>query len=189
MAIKRKIQLENTMNEEVENMDKNIQETTIQAQETATEVQVPEVTTTESATDIATEDETNATEIVMNAIPFSAKNVTRALATSGGFSIVKARTGNRITLSKQGYEYLGKPNTMKFSFNDTSLIIGGKLPNNNNAFNVKDSNGKAIVYSIPLVTEIAKAFELDFSNRTSMTFGDIQHTKNEDSPIIIVKIK
>ena len=78
---------------------------------------------------------------------------------------------------------------MQFAFSDTSIIIGANLPNNDNDFNVKDSNGKAIVYSTPLVTEIAKAFELDFSNRTSMTFGDIQYTNSEDSPVIIVKIK
>jgi hypothetical protein len=127
--------------------------------------------------------------MVRNATPCSAKNIIRATSNKGGFSIVKAKSGNRTTIAKQGYEYLGKPNTLQFAFSDTSIIIGVNLPNNDNDFNVKDSNGKAIVYSTPLATKIAKTFELNFDNRTTMTFGDIQYTNSEDSPVIIVKIK
>jgi len=184
-----RVQAKTNMNEEVVSMDKNIEEITVQAQTIATEGQAQEANTMESTAEVAVKDEANATEIVMNAVPFSAKNAIKSVANSGGFSIVKARTGSRITLSKQGYEHLGKPSTMQFASNDTSLIIGEKLPNNENDFNVRDSNGKAIVYSTPLVTEVAEAFELNFDNRTSMTFGDIQYTNNEDSPVIIVKIK
>lgn len=184
-----RVQAKTNMNEEVVSMDKNIEEITVQAQTIATEGQAQEANTMENTGEVAVKDEANVTEIVMNAVPFSAKNAIKSVANSGGFSIVKAETGNRITLSKQGYEHLGKPSIMQFAFNDTSLIIGEKLPNNKNDFNVKDSNGKAIVYSTPLVTEVAEAFELNFDNRTSMTFGDIQYTKNEDSPVIIVKIK
>ncbi|EKQ55895.1 MULTISPECIES: hypothetical protein [unclassified Clostridium] len=189
MSVKRRIQSENNMNGEVVNMDKNIQETTVQVEPIATKGQVIEATITENTEEIAIRDEANVTEIVRTATPCSAKNIIRATSNKGGFSVVKAQSGNRATIAKQGYEHLGKPNTLQFAFSDTSVIIGANLPNNDNDFNVKDSNGKAIVYSTPLVTEIAEAFELDFSNRTSMTFGDIQYTTSEDSPVIIVKIK
>jgi hypothetical protein len=189
MPVKRRIQAENNMNEEVASMDKNTQEANIQAEATVTEGQALEVTTAENTEEIATIEEANVAEIVRNATPCSAKNSTRAISNKGGFSVIKAQTGNRITIAKQGYEHIGKPNTLQFAFTDTSVIIGANLPNNNNDFNVKESNGKAIVYSTPLVTEIAKAFELDFTNRTSMTFGDIEYTNSEGSPVIIVKIK
>lgn len=189
MSVKRRIQSENNMNGEVVNMDKNIQETTVQAELIETKGQVLEVTTAENTEEIAIKDEANVTEIVRNATPCSAKNIIRATSNKGGFSVVKAQSGNRVTIVKQGYEHLGKPNTLQFAFTDTSVIIGANLPNNDNDFNVKDSNGKAIVYSTPLATEIAEAFELDFDNRTFMTFGDIQYTNSEDLPVIIVKIK
>ncbi|MDR3596449.1 amidophosphoribosyltransferase [Clostridium sp.] len=189
MSVKRRIQPENNMNGEVVNMDKNIQETNVQAEEIVTEGQAPEATITENTEETATIDEANVTEIVRNATPCSAKNIIRATSNKGGFSVVKAQSGNRATIAKQGYEHLGKPRALQFAFTDTSVIIGANLPNNNNDFNVKDSNGKAIVYSTPLVREIAEAFELDFDNRTSMTFGDIQYTNSENSPVIIVKIK
>lgn len=189
MSVKRRMQLENNMNEEVVNMDRNTQEGNVQAEVIATEGQVLEATITENTEETATKEEANVTEIIMNAVPCSAKNIIRATSNKGGFSVVKAQTGNRATIAKQGYEHLGKPCTLQFAFSDTSIIIGANLPNNDNDFNVKDSNGKAIVYSTPLVTEIAEEFELDFSNRTSMTFSDIQYTTSEGSPVIIVKIK
>ncbi|MDU1006882.1 MAG: amidophosphoribosyltransferase [Clostridium butyricum] len=189
MSVKRRTETENNMNGEVVNMDKNTQETNVQAEEIVTEGQPPEATITKNTEETAIIEEANVTEMVRNATPCSAKNITRATSNKGGFSVVKAQSGNRATIAKQGYEYLGKPSTLQFAFTDTSVIIGANLPNNNNDFNVKDSNGKAIVYSTSLVTEIAEAFELDFTNRTSMTFGDIQYTNSEDSPVIIVKIK
>lgn len=189
MSIERSVQQQNNINEEVVNMDKNTQEITVQAEVIATEGQSLEATITENTEETATKEEANVAEIIMKAVPCSAKNSTRATSNKGAFSVVKAQTGNRATIAKQGYEHLGKPSTLQFAFTDTSVIVGANLPNNDNDFNVKDSNGKAIVYSTPLVTEIAEAFELDFSNRTSMTFGDIQYTISEDSPVIIVKIK
>lgn len=189
MSVERSVQQQNNMNGEVVNMDKYIQESTVQAELIEIEGQELKETTEENTEEIATKYEANVTEIIMKAVPCSAKNITRATSNKGGFSVVKAQTGNRATISKQGYEHLGKPSTLQFAFTDTSVIIGNNLPNNDNDFNVKDSNGKAIVYSTPLVTEIAEAFELDFDNRTSMTFGDIQYTNSEDSPVIIVNIK
>lgn len=189
MSVKRRIQAESNMNEEVANIDKNTQEANVQAEATVTEGQELEVTRAENTEEIATIEEANVAEIVKNATPCLAKNSIRATSNKSGFSVVKAQTGNRATIAKQGYEHLGNPSTLQFAFSDTSVIIGANLPNNDNDFNVKDSNGKAIVYSTPLVTEIAEAFELDFSNRTSMTFGDIQYTTSEDSPVLIVKIK
>lgn len=189
MAVIRRIQPEDNMNEEVVNMNKDTQEIIVQAEAIVTEGQAIEATTAENTEEIATIEEDNVTEIIMKAVPCSAKNSTRATSNKGGFSVVKAQTGNRATIAKQGYEHLGKPNTLQFAFSNTSVIIGANLPNNSNDFNVKDSNGKVIVYSTPLVTEISEAFELDFTNRTSMTFGDIQYTNSEGSPVIIVKIK
>lgn len=189
MSVKRRTETEDNMNGEVVNMDKNTQETNVKAEEIVTEGQALEQTITENTEENATIEEANVTEMVSNATPCSAKNIIRSTSNKGGFSVVKAQSGNRATIAKQGYEHLGKPSTLQFAFTDTSVIIGANLPNNDNDFNVKDSNGKAIVYSTPLVKEIAKAFELDFSNRTSMTFGDIQYTTSEESPVIIVKIK
>ena len=180
MSIKR-LQVKTNMNEGAESMNSNVQE-----------IELREEVSTEEKEDISiivTKDDGNVDDIVINATPFSAKNAVRAVAGKGGFSIVKANTGNRTALAREGHEHLGKPKTLQYAFNDTSVFIGKKLPNNCTDFNVKETNGKAIVYSTALVKEIAERFELSFDDRTSMTFGDIQYTNNGDEPVIIVKIK
>lgn len=128
-------------------------------------------------------------ECIADAVPFSAKNTTRSLATKGVFTLVKAKTGNRAVINKEASEYLQNPSTLQFSYNEDSLIIGCKLPNNNNNFNVKAYNNRLIIYSVPLVREIAERFKLDFSNRTSMTFDEAEYTSYEGSPVLIIKIK
>ncbi|MDU2896958.1 MAG: amidophosphoribosyltransferase [Clostridium sp.] len=126
---------------------------------------------------------------VADAVPFSAKNTTRSLATKGVFTLVKAKTGNRAVINKEASEYLQNPSTLQFSYNEDSLIIGTKLPNNNNNFNVKAYKNRSIIYSVPLVREIAERFKLDFSNRTSMTFDEAEYTSYEGLPVLIIKIK
>lgn len=128
-------------------------------------------------------------ECIADAVPFSAKNTARSLATKGVFTLVKAKTGNRAVINKEASGYLQNPSTLQFSYNEDSLIIGTKLPNNNNNFNVKAYKNKSIIYSVPLVREIAERFKLDFSNRTSMTFDEAEYTSYEGSPVLVIKIK
>ena len=135
------------------------------------------------------ENSIEATECIADAVPFSAKNTARSLSTKGVFTLVKAKTGNRAVINKEASEYLQNPSTLQFSYNEDSLIIGTKLPNNNNNFNVKAYNNRLIIYSVPLVREIAERFKLDFSNRTSMTFDEAEYTSYEGSPVLIIKIK
>jgi hypothetical protein len=73
-------------------MDKNTQETNVQAEERVTEGQAPEATITENTEETATIDEANVTEMVRNATPCSAKNIIRATSNKGGFSVVKAQS-------------------------------------------------------------------------------------------------
>ena len=127
-------------------------------------------------------------ECIADAVPFSAKNTARSLATKGVFTLVKAKTGNRAVINKEASEYLQNPSTLQFSYNEDSLIIGTKLPNNNNNFNVKAYKNKSIIYSVPLVREIAERFKLDFSNRTSMTFDEAEYTSYEGSPVLVIKV-
>ena len=135
------------------------------------------------------ENSIEATKCLADAVPFSAKNTARSLATKGVFTLVKAKTGNRAVINKEASEYLQNPSTLQFSYNEDSLIIGTKLPNNNNNFNVKAYKNRSIIYSVPLVREIAERFKLDFSNRTSMTFDEAEYTSYEGSPVLIIKIK
>ena len=156
-------------------------ETVISEEKDVKEDEVSNKTKKENSIEVA--------ECIADAVPFSAKNTARSLATKGVFTLVKAKTGNRAVINKEASEYLQNPSTLQFSYNEDSLIIGTKLPNNNNNFNVKAYNNRLIIYSVPLVREIAERFKLDFSNRTSMTFDEAEYTSYESSPVLIIKIK
>ena len=156
-------------------------ETVISEEKDVKEDEVSNKTKKENSIEVA--------ECIADAVPFSAKNTARSLATKGVFTLVKAKTGNRAVINKEASGYLQNPSTLQFSYNEDSLIIGTKLPNNNNNFNVKAYKNRSIIYSVPLVREIAERFKLDFSNRTSMTFDEAEYTSYEDSPVLIIKIK
>lgn len=185
MPMKR-LQSKNSINEGDESMSNNVQEIELKEEVLNEETAIEAV---EDINETITRKNDSVVEVVMDAIPFSAQNVVRAVAGKGGFTIVKAKTGNRVALAREGHEYLGKPETLQYAFNDTSIFMAKNLPNNYTDFNVKETNGKSIVYSTALVKEIAERFELNFEGKTSMTFGDIQYTNTGDEPVIIVKIK
>lgn len=129
------------------------------------------------------------TDVLSNAKTVSSMNVIRTIGKAGAISIVNADTGKRITIAKECYSAIGNPAKLQFALTDNSLIIGEKVLEDNNDFNVKVSNGKAIIYSSALVKEITENFNLDFSNKTSLTFSDFQYSTTDGVEIMIVKIK
>lgn len=129
------------------------------------------------------------TDVLSNAKKVSSMNVIRTIGKAGAISIVNADTGKRITIAKECYSAIGNPSKIQFALNENSFIIGEKVLEDNNDFNVKVSNGKAIIYSSALVKEITENFNLDFSNKTSLTFSDVQYSNTDGVEIMIVKMK
>lgn len=129
------------------------------------------------------------TDVLSNAKSVSSMNIIRTIGKAGAISVVNADTGKRITIAKECYSAIGNPSKVQFALTDNSLIIGEKVLEDNNDFNVKVSNGKAIIYSSALVKEITENFNLDFSNKTSLTFSDVQYSNTDGVEIMIVKIK
>lgn len=130
-------------------------------------------------------------EILNNSKPVSAKNRSRSYSNcTGAISMVNAKTGMRIVISKESYEELGQPNLLQFALTDDELLIGKVLSNNSDKFNVKNYKNKGVVYSASLVKEITEAFSLDYTNRTSITFSEARFiTEGVDEPILAVKIR
>lgn len=134
-------------------------------------------------------EENIAEDVLCNAKSVISKNIVRSISRAGAISIVNAKTGNRVTIAKECYSAIGNPAKLQFALTDNNLIVGEKVLENNNDFNVKESSGKAIIYSSALVKEITENFSLDFSNRTSITFSDVQYSNADDVQIMIIKIK
>ncbi|ETI90988.1 MAG: hypothetical protein Q607_CBUC00038G0004 [Clostridium butyricum DORA_1] len=135
--------------------------------------------------------ETSIEEFLNNSKPVSSKNRSRSYSNCiGAISMVNAKTGMRIVLSAESYEKLGQPNLLQFALTDDELLIGKLLSNNSDKFNVKNYKNKGVIYSASLVKEITEVFSLDYTNRTSITFGEARFiTDGVDEPILAVKIR
>ena len=120
--------------------------------------------------------------------PSESKAINKCIAEAGAMSIINAKTGKRITISNEIMEVLNNPSKVVISFTENRIAIGEQLPNNDNYFNIKILKSKGVIYSAGIVKEITNMYQLDFSNRTSITFSDVEYAKYEDNVVAIIKL-
>lgn len=139
---------------------------------------------------ILNEGEVNNMKNSLNLIKPKSKDTSRVDITSGGaMTIVNSKdNGKRITISKGSMEYIGNPESVEIGFTEDGIVIGDKLPENGERFTLRKVGSKAVIYSAQLVKEITELFELDFSNRVSITFTDAEHIEME-YPMVKINIK
>lgn len=133
--------------------------------------------------------ENNVKSILKNAVQSESKSVSRESGAAGVVSVVNTKSGKRITLSKKLIVKLNNPKSIQIAFTEDSIIIAEELPDNKSLFNIKINNGKGIIYSAQLVMEITELFNLEFNNKTSITFGEVEYALNDDYVVAIVKAK
>jgi hypothetical protein len=110
--------------------------------------------------------------------------------TSGpvSFGVVNNINGKRLTLSKALAAALGLEDAMEIlpSHDENFLFVGKKLPVDK-AFPGKLSGAdKKICYSAELVERVTTAFNLDFSDKTSMSVNTIEFTEIDGNPVAVV---
>lgn len=135
----------------------------------------------------------NLEEIKESTLEAFIPSISRAVSTKstrgGGVSVVNAKTGKRVSINKKIMDYLKIEDKIQFAFSDDEIAIGKELPNNKNYFNIKMSKGTGIVYCSELVFEITDLYDLDFSDRTSITFDNIQYQSIQGVNVVIVKVR
>ncbi len=103
-----------------------------------------------------------------NAKKFDAKPSAKIQAKNSCLTIVYAKTGKRMELSKSIHEMLGNAEKVDFSFDLKQKIIFAFADENGSS--VKMNKNKAVIYNAPLVKEIIDKFKLDFTEQTSISF-------------------
>lgn len=136
------------------------------------------------------EESVNIKEVLENATHSQAKDTTRSISKAGALSIVNAKTGSRLVFSNKLIERIGNPERVQISYNenDKTIIVGQALGNKEN-YVLKISGKKSIIYCKALVEEITEALELDFNNRTSLTFDTVEYLENDEGQIAIIEIE
>ena len=120
--------------------------------------------------------------------PSESKTINKCSAEAGAMSVINSKTGKRIIVSREIMEKLNKPERIVMSFSEDKIAIGEQLPNNYNYINIKVLKSKGVIYSAGIVKEITDIYKLDFSNKTSITFFDVEYVKYEDNVVAIITV-
>lgn len=114
----------------------------------------------------------------------------KSRVSTGLVTIVNSKKcGKRVELLEKILTGLNNPAKVEIAFNDKEIAIGEDLNKSGTKFNLKKSGKKAIIYSANLVTNLTKSFNLDYSNRTSITFTEGRYGIVAGKPVAIIKIK
>jgi hypothetical protein len=108
-----------------------------------------------------------------------------------GISVVNTeRNGKRVKLTQALLEGLGSPKELQFVPDGEYLIIGPKIPYSTEAVYFSSGKGSNIIYDAGFVQYLTKRFKLDFSERTSFAFKDVElETQDfEDEQITFARI-
>jgi hypothetical protein len=120
----------------------------------------------------------------------SKQHGTRASIEPCVITVVNTKSnGKRITLSGDLIEKIGYSTAIQIAVNDEGIAIGGELPDNDTYFTLRKIGRKGVVYSTELVDEITELFELDFTERSSISFYDVTYLCMEDTEVAFVPLK
>ena len=109
---------------------------------------------------------------------------------ANSITIVHHKNGKRVSITPALYEELGFPQTVQFSIvsEDKVLLIGEDL-GMKNSYPVS-TTGKPTVYKASLTEKIADAFHLDYTNKSSITFSEIEvDSLDDDNKFAVIKMQ
>jgi len=122
--------------------------------------------------------------------PATSTSVSRGSVTPGVLSVVNSeKNGKRVSLPRSVMERLNNPKTLQFAFTDEEIAVGERLSGDNATFTPRrDKEGRALIYAANLVREITEHFGLDFTNRVSITFHDVEYHEVDGYPFAIISV-
>lgn len=127
-----------------------------------------------------------------NFIPSKAIQKAKYVDTSLGLlTIVNSkRNGRRIEFRKELVEKLGVTDTITVCYDEERVIFFKPSEASDTVvFNVRESSGKAVIYSYQLVEELTQFFGLNFDDRVCHTIGEggFDAFEEDGQPVLFVK--
>jgi len=108
---------------------------------------------------------------------------------AGVISIVYTeKSGKRIMLSDKVNTHLNNPVSVQIAFSNEKMIISEKLPSINGDYHPRLSGRKMVIYSTPLVDECIERYNLDYTDRTTITFYDADYGISTSGPFVSIKM-
>lgn len=128
----------------------------------------------------------NVSNLLEGASPCNSKPIPSACKKgSSCVSIINSSCGKRIEFSHQLLTALSEPNNVEVLFNKGFLIIKST---DDAIFSLRKMGSKRGIYSAGLVKEISEKFDLDFSNRTCISFSDFIRIPDDTITAVAIQI-
>lgn len=108
---------------------------------------------------------------------------------SGVCTIVYNHNGKRITPSNEVYEVIGSPTEVSIAYDESYLYIMKSNDKVGREYPVKKTKNRSVIYCGGLLSELVKAVELDFSNKTSLTFYSVEYIESKGITIAKIQLK
>ncbi|MEB4783509.1 hypothetical protein P5G60_17270 [Paenibacillus jamilae] len=108
--------------------------------------------------------------------PSNSKQINRSVVQKGVLTIVNTKAnGKRILIASDVIKKMGNPTQIHVALNDKGIVIGQSIAEN--YFQLKDAANKKVIYSSQLVKEITDAFNLDFSEKTCISYQNVSYVQ------------
>lgn len=127
--------------------------------------------------------------LILDGIRPSVTAPVKRFGEAGVVSVVNSKNGTRVSLAKELYHTLGKPESVQIGFQEGELIIGAALGDGFTDYSLTQQGAKQIIYNKQLVHQITNAFELDFEDRSSITFYEASYEMLNGQVIARISIK
>lgn len=112
---------------------------------------------------------------------------TRGASTKGVLTVVNSqKNGKRVTLSKEIFEKLNEPTSVLVGIYDTKLFITKVDLKSAITGSVCIIGKSRNIYSSDLVFKVTELFNLDFSERVSLTLSTIEWEELNGQPVAII---
>lgn len=112
-------------------------------------------------------------------------DTTRAVGT-GGMSVVNSQNGKRVTLNSAILSELEHRDSVQIAYTDDFIAIANYLGESNTDYSLGKSGKGGVIYNSALVQEIVTRFDLDYSDRTSITFSIADVLEGENGKVVFI---
>jgi hypothetical protein len=120
--------------------------------------------------------------------PSICNHQSRAGGGAGVMSIVNSKNGKRVTLSKNLVEHLGNPKSVQIGLSNHQIAVAEYFSDEYTSYSWCTGGAKSIIYSSELVKQLTDQYGLDFRNRTSITFAEVEYIEHEGKMIALITV-
>lgn len=116
----------------------------------------------------------------------SISNPVNRIPEAGVMSVVNSKNGKRVSIAKDVIESIGQPASIQVGFIDTRIVVGEYLGEAYTSYTLKKQGAKHIIYNKDLVEQVTNHYQLDFTNRTSVTFPKATYQRRDEMRVAII---